>query len=50
MLDNILIVDMTHGGVKLAIEFSKLGLFNVYAWDIYHTLNQEQKEYLSDTK
>lgn len=48
MLDNILIVDMTHGGVKLAIEFSKLGLFNVYAWDIYHTLNQEQKEYLSE--
>lgn len=48
MLDKLLIVDMTHGGVKLAIEFSKLDSFDVYAWDIYHTLNQKQKEYLRE--
>ncbi len=39
---------MTHGGVKLAGEFSKLPSFEVFAWDIYHTLNQEQKEYLDE--
>lgn len=43
--DTIVIVDMTHGGVKLATEFSKLN-FDVFAWDIYHTLNEEQKEHL----
>lgn len=45
MLDKILIVDMTHGGVKLATEFSKLNC-DVFAWDIYHTLNKKQKELL----
>lgn len=42
----VLIVDMTHGGVKLATEFSKLDGCKVLAWDIYQTLNQKQKEYL----
>lgn len=45
MPDKILIVDMTHGGVKLATQFSKLQ-FDVYAWDIYRTLKQEQKDEL----
>ena len=49
MLDKILIVDMTHGGVKLATEFSKLNC-DVFAWDIYHTLNKEQKEHLQINK
>jgi len=46
MPDQILIVDMTHGGVKLATCFSKLKSFDVYAWDIYHTLKKEQKDEL----
>lgn len=45
MPDKILIVDMTHGGVELATQFSKLN-YDVHAWDIYHTLNEEQKEHL----
>lgn len=32
-------------GVKLATEFSKLNC-EVYAWDIYHTLSEEQKKQL----
>lgn len=42
----VLIVDMTHGGLKIAAQFSKTDFYDVFAWDIYHTLNQEQKEYL----
>lgn len=49
MQDKIVIVDMTHGGVKLATEFSKLN-FDVFAWDIYHTLNEKQKENLKINK
>lgn len=49
MQDKILIVDMTHGGVKLATYFSRLN-FDVYAWDIYHTLDEEQKEHLQIIK
>ncbi len=45
-MNKVVIVDMTHGGVKLATQFSKLNTFDVYAWDIYHTLNQKEKEYL----
>ncbi len=45
MQDKVLIVDTTHGGVKLATEFSKLN-YEVYAWDIYHTLSEEQKKQL----
>ncbi|HTX61056.1 MAG TPA: coenzyme F430 synthase, partial [Methanobacterium sp.] len=43
MVQKILIVDMTHGGIKLALEFSKLHSSEVYAWDIYHTLNDRQE-------
>lgn len=38
----ILIVDMTHGGTVLASEFSKKQDFEVFAWDIYHTLKDEE--------
>lgn len=38
---NVLIVDMTHGGTILAHEFSKKQNCNVFAWDIYHTLTEE---------
>lgn len=41
MAQKILIVDMTHGGVEIALEFSKLGC-EVYAWDIYQTMNKGQ--------
>jgi UDP-N-acetylmuramyl pentapeptide synthase len=49
MAQKILIVDMTHGGVEIALEFSKLH-FKVYAWDIYHTLDKEQKKKLLNSK
>ncbi|MDO5848270.1 MAG: coenzyme F430 synthase [Methanobrevibacter sp.] len=38
-----LIIDATHGGVKLAAEFSKLDKYeNIYLYDIYNTLNEEE--------
>ncbi len=39
----VLIVDMTHGGTILVEEFLKLSDFDVFAWDIYKTLNHEDK-------
>lgn len=48
MLKKVLIVDMTHGGIKLATEFSKMGC-EVFAWDIYHTLRDGQIEVLVKT-
>lgn len=42
----ILIVDLTHGGTVLASEFSKKQDFKVFAWDIYHTLSEEDKSLL----
>jgi coenzyme F430 synthetase len=42
----ILIVDLTHGGTILASEFSKNQDFKVFAWDIYHTLSEEDKSSL----
>lgn len=42
MMD-VLVMDATHGGVKLAIEFSKLKEYeNVYLHDIYNTLKEEE--------
>lgn len=38
----ILIVDMTHGGTVIASEFSKKKDYDVFAWDIYHTLKDEE--------
>lgn len=40
----VVIIDMTHGGIKIANEFSKLDTYEVFAWDIYHTLKERQKE------
>ncbi|MDI6644276.1 MAG: coenzyme F430 synthase [Methanobacteriaceae archaeon] len=34
----VLVVDMTHGGKKIALEFLKAGTDKVYAYDIYKTL------------
>lgn len=39
---------MTHGGFAIALEFSKLPSFEVFAWDIYHTLNDQSKGHLRD--
>jgi len=44
----VLVVDMTHGGFKIASEFSKLPDFSVWALDIYKTLNDERKDSLKD--
>jgi len=44
---DVLVVDLTHGGVKIAIELGKLGQFdNVYAYDIYNTLKEDEKHRL----
>ncbi|NYB51200.1 MAG: coenzyme F430 synthase [Methanobacteriaceae archaeon] len=44
----VLMVDTTHGGAVLASEFSKKQGFEVFAWDIYHTLSSEEKAALED--
>jgi len=42
-----LVVDLTHGGVKIALELRKLEQFgNVYAYDIYNTLKEDEKHRL----
>ncbi|MCL2116380.1 MAG: coenzyme F430 synthase [Methanobrevibacter sp.] len=44
---NALIIDLTHGGVKIAIELSKLGYFKeIFCFDIYKTLKSNEKELL----
>lgn len=43
-----LIIDMTHGGVLIASEFSKLPDCNVFALDIYNTLKEEEKNNLKE--
>lgn len=41
---DMLVIDGTHGGVKLAVEFSKLGEYeNIYLYDIYNTLNASER-------
>jgi UDP-N-acetylmuramyl pentapeptide synthase len=42
----VLIIDMTHGGTVLASEFSKKQNCEVFAWDIYHTLTEEDRSLL----
>lgn len=44
---DVLVVDLTHGGVKIAVELEKLGQFeNIYAYDIYNTLNENERNKL----
>lgn len=38
-----LVIDLTHGGITISIELSKLGFSEVYAYDIYNTLNENEK-------
>ncbi len=45
VLMNNLVVDMTHGGVKIAISLAKKGR-NVLAYDIYNTLNDIDRQML----
>jgi len=41
---NVLIMDLTHGGIILALEIAKLDIFKeIWAWDIYQTASKEQK-------
>lgn len=42
----VLIVDMTHGGTTIASEFSKKQNCDVFAWDIYNTLSDENRSWL----
>lgn len=44
---NVLIIDMTHGGVTIASEFSKIEDYKVYALDIYKTLPLKRKSFLT---
>jgi len=41
---NALVIDLTHGGLIIARELAKSGLFNeIWVWDIYQTITPEQK-------
>lgn len=42
---NNLVIDMTHGGVKIAVSLAKTGK-NVLAYDIYNTLNSIDRKML----
>jgi coenzyme F430 synthetase len=44
----ILVVDTTHGGTILASEFAKKQDCEVFAWDIYHTLNSQEQTAILD--
>lgn len=44
---DVLVMDATHGGVKLSIEFAKLPKYDkIYLHDIYRTLTKRQQEEL----
>lgn len=44
---DVLIIDLTHGGVKIAISLAKKGNFNkIYGYDIYNTIKEIDKEML----
>ncbi|MDO9044105.1 MAG: coenzyme F430 synthase [Methanobacteriaceae archaeon] len=46
---NVLIIDLTHGGLIIALEIAKLDIFkDVWAWDIYQTTSQKQKKTLQE--
>ena len=38
-----LVIDLTHGGITISIELSNLGFSEIYAYDIYNTLNENEK-------
>ncbi|WP_407423575.1 coenzyme F430 synthase [Methanobrevibacter sp.] len=42
---NVLVIDLTHGGVKIAVSLAKKGK-NVYCYDIYNTLKDIDKKML----
>ena len=42
---NILVIDLTHGGVKIAVSIAKKTQ-NVYCWDIYNTLDEIDRKIL----
>lgn len=44
-----LVIDLTHGGVKIAINLAKKGE-KVYAYDIYNTLKIDEKKLLKNYK
>ena len=46
---NNLVIDLTHGGVKIAISLAKKGK-NVLAYDIYNTLKSIDAKMLEDTQ
>ncbi len=41
-----LVIDLTHGGVKIALELLETKYENIWAWDIYHSLNDTQRNRL----
>ena len=43
---NSLVIDMTHGGVKIAVSLAKKDE-TVYAYDIYNTLKSVDKKMLA---
>ena len=43
---NALVIDLTHGGFKIAMELLETKYENIWAWDIYHSLNNTQKDLL----
>jgi coenzyme F430 synthetase len=43
----LLVVDMTHGGTLIAKEFLKFPEFEIFAWDIYSTIDHSTKKELS---
>jgi UDP-N-acetylmuramyl pentapeptide synthase len=45
---DVLIVDMTHGGVVIASEFLKIPFHKVFAWDVYSTIDSQTKEDLKN--
>ncbi|MDR3292311.1 MAG: coenzyme F430 synthase, partial [Methanobrevibacter sp.] len=44
---DVLVVDLTHGGVIIAIKLAELNYFNnIYAYDLYRTLKNQDKRKL----
>ncbi len=42
---NVLIIDLTHGGLIIALEIAKLHIFkDVWVWDIYQTTSAKEKK------